>query len=387
MRVFATCLWHLSLLLLTSAVLTNHTIDDQAPTGVAYYPATIRNTSLHNSFPGINDDLNFNGTQLYNGTISYFPSKATNDTFIIDVNFSGNAIYVFAAMPSISSSDSNALSSKDPADCRFFIDGVSVFNYSTEEAQDSYNISVYSNSSIPDGAHTLRMTMPDGTFQGNFFAFDYVIYTANDPDPTSSLGGSTSGGGGSSMSSFRTPSSSVAAASVAAAVTERKTLPISSIAGGIAGGTAAFLAFGVGFLLCRRARRRRRKVSLDLEETTPTAPTEAETEELSHPDTSQPSYFPTTSDPAAIALAQELRTLKEEFNQFRQNAEGSSTAMSEITSVTRSLSTMKRDQTRALQDHQDGYGGADALVHTDSGLRLTAGRRMVDELPPTYMED
>ncbi|KAJ7764028.1 hypothetical protein DFH07DRAFT_956300 [Mycena maculata] len=120
---------------------------------------------------------------------------------------------------------------------------------------------------------------------------------------------------------------------------------------------------------CWHARRQHREVSLDLEEMTPAAPTEAAMEELSHPDTSQPSYFPTTSDPVPIGLAQKLRTLKEEFNQFRQNTEGSSTAISEITSVTH------------------GYGGADALVHTNSGLRLTAGQRVVDELPPTYMED
>ncbi|KAJ6583256.1 hypothetical protein B0H10DRAFT_1962253 [Mycena sp. CBHHK59/15] len=33
--------------------------------------------------------------------------------------------------------------------------------------------------------------------------------------------------------------------------------------------------------------------------------------------------------------------------------------------------------------HRDRYSAVDALVHTDSGLRLTAGR-VADEVPPTY---
>lgn len=68
--------------------------------------------------------------------------------------------------------------------------------------------------------------------------------------------------------------------------------------------------------------------------------------------------------------------------------EGSSAKGSESASRARSLSMMKRDQTRALQDHEHsvGVGVSDTLVHTDSGLRLTAGR-VVDEVPPSYVAD
>jgi hypothetical protein len=68
--------------------------------------------------------------------------------------------------------------------------------------------------------------------------------------------------------------------------------------------------------------------------------------------------------------------------------EGSSAETWESASRARSLSMMKRDQIRALQDDERGVGVgvSDTLVHTDSGLRLTAGR-VVDEVPPSYVVD
>ncbi|KAF7343078.1 CBD9-like protein [Mycena venus] len=98
------------------------------------------------------------------------------------------------------------------------------------------------------------------------------------------------------------------------------------------------------------------------------------------------SYLAVPQGQDAATMADELRTLKEEVQRLKDRAgEGTSTGAS-ATVPTRSLSTMKREQTRVVQDHQQGLGFTDSLIHTDSGLRLTAGR-MVDELPPTYAED
>ncbi|KAJ7643161.1 hypothetical protein DFH06DRAFT_602977 [Mycena polygramma] len=85
------------------------------------------------------------------------------------------------------------------------------------------------------------------------------------------------------------------------------------------------------------------------------------------------------------ALAAKLLALEAEVKQLKaERGEGSSSASNtDAASLTRSLSTMKRDQSRTVRDHQEGYTGADALMHTDSGLRLTA-ERTVPELPPTY---
>ncbi|KAJ6498389.1 hypothetical protein C8R47DRAFT_1212086 [Mycena vitilis] len=99
-----------------------------------------------------------------------------------------------------------------------------------------------------------------------------------------------------------------------------------------------------------------------------------------HRDTSAPAH-----GDGSDALAVKLLALEAEVKQLKgERGEGSSSASNtEVASLTRSLSTMKRDQSRAVQDHQEGYTGADALMHTDSGLRLTADRT-VPELPPTY---
>jgi hypothetical protein len=87
----------------------------------------------------------------------------------------------------------------------------------------------------------------------------------------------------------------------------------------------------------------------------------------------------------SVGIAEQLRALEVQLP--KQHAEGSTARSETNVSVGRSLSTMKREQTRVVQN-QAGYssGVVDSLVHGDSGLRLTAGR-MVDELPPTYVAE
>ncbi|KAJ7115409.1 hypothetical protein C8R44DRAFT_880708 [Mycena epipterygia] len=79
----------------------------------------------------------------------------------------------------------------------------------------------------------------------------------------------------------------------------------------------------------------------------------------------------------------------------RPDAQSSVASDNTSTSVSRSIFTMKRDQTRIVREHQyrySGYGHAtvrDSLVHTDSGLRLTA-QTVADEdggVPPTYVTE
>ncbi|KAJ7757333.1 hypothetical protein DFH07DRAFT_772816 [Mycena maculata] len=360
MRVFAICLWYFSLLMLASAVLTNHTIDDQAPAGVTYIPAATTSLTLLNpALGGPHDTQNFNPTQLFNGTVSYFPSIGISNSSIIEVNFTGNAIYVFAAVPSLALSG-NPLVTNTSVECQFLLDRIRVGGYSKTSDPGIYNVAVYANSSIPDGPHSLRMVIPAGNIQEDYFAFDYAVYTSDDPDPTSIGVSSTSSNDGRSTST-----SSMSSSSVAAPFTEKKKKMI--VVGAVVG--------GIGGLFNGQE---------DLEKETPTAPADAGTsEDDSLLDAAQSTDVPAPSDPAAVALPQELRTLTEGFERYRQHAEGSSTTRSETASVRRSLSVMKRDQTLAVLNHQEGY----ALVHTDSGLRLSAGRPVVDELPPTYTED
>ncbi|KAJ7757352.1 hypothetical protein DFH07DRAFT_742188 [Mycena maculata] len=194
MRFFALCLWYFSLLALTSAVLTNHTIDDQAPAGVTYIPAATTSLTLLNPLLGDpHDTQNFNPTQLFNGTVSYFPTIGISNSSIIEVNFTGvflklvstlherffilgNAIYVFAAVPSLALSG-NPLVTNTSVECQFLLDRLRVGGYSKTSDPGIYNVAVYANSSIPDGPHSLRMVIPAGNTQGDYFAFDYAVYT------------------------------------------------------------------------------------------------------------------------------------------------------------------------------------------------------------------
>jgi hypothetical protein len=62
----------------------------------------------------------------------------------------------------------------------------------------------------------------------------------------------------------------------------------------------------------------------------------------------------------------------------------SSTASGDLSTVSRSLSTMKRDQSRALR--ATNPTATNTIVHTDSGVRLTAGPAQ-EEIPPQYAPD
>ncbi|KAJ6522218.1 hypothetical protein DFH09DRAFT_1330697 [Mycena vulgaris] len=105
-------------------------------------------------------------------------------------------------------------------------------------------------------------------------------------------------------------------------------------------GIAAILVFDAGFFYCRRSRQRK---------------------------------TPNASGP--------------EDAQAPASSEETSAAGSETASFAGcSLSKMKREQVRVVRETQAGYETADAFVHTDGGLQLTAGR-VVDDLPPTYVAD
>lgn len=90
-------------------------------------------------------------------------------------------------------------------------------------------------------------------------------------------------------------------------------------------------------------------------------------------------------DQSATAVAARLRILEEEFKRLNQRPPQDTPEESDSRIPGRSrLSTMKREQTRVVLENQHGGRVEDLLVHTDSGLRLTA-ERVVAELPPRYM--
>ncbi|KAJ7662716.1 hypothetical protein DFH06DRAFT_1190672 [Mycena polygramma] len=412
-------LWLLWLRVLTViAVPKNNTIDDAS--GLVNYlgssmfcaqcPAETLDAAV--------EHYNFNAREIHNDTLSSFQINVGGQ---LEFNFTGTALYIFLALP-----EQNTW-----PPLRFSLDGIQVGSRDPGNPSSvsiaAYNVSVYSNSSIPDGAHTFRMDVAAGV-SGQIFFFDYAIYTSNDPDPSSSSvslsSGTTLSSSSVSQSSGTTLPSSSHTLPISADAPKKKP-PVGAIAGAVIGAVALICMLVVGLIFARRMKRKRRNI-LDLDRSgppstetlgfskEPIAPPVMGDAELPSPDvlgvskvdtpaagtdvlslaSSAPVEPPQPKEPIIPTehdepgVKEEVRALREELQQLKQQMQGgiNAAAGSDNTSLSRSLSTMKREQTQALQQHGLGSHVTDALVHTDSGLRLTAGRA-VDELPPTYVAD
>ncbi|KAJ7187386.1 hypothetical protein C8R46DRAFT_1184986 [Mycena filopes] len=335
-------------------------------------------------------------------------------TSSLEFSFTGTDIYLFIAIPAVGTiygftvsagGGKNSLGYPDSVSLEFItLDGKDLPNTPAFPVLTSpqYSYCPWSITNLANGPHTVSMNTGP-------IMLDSIVYTSNDPDPSSSdtptltIDTSSSTSATPSVASSHTVTSTTGTSTTigtssstgatpsgsAAVLASHNKPPIGAIAGGVVGGAALILALVVGWMLSRRAKHAK-------ERTTP-----AMEESASPPDnpllTQSPAVtVPTTrkSEPASqdAVSAEQFRLLQEEVRQLRQQRAGSSTAGSSIAgsdtaSLGRSLSIMKREQTRALVEHGErGDGVTDTLVHTDSGLRLTAGRT-VDELPPTYVAD
>ncbi|KAJ7511312.1 hypothetical protein B0H11DRAFT_1954678 [Mycena galericulata] len=383
MRVAGPHLLFLSLLWRrVSAVLTNYTIDDQAPSAVSYVPGMSLGVTLATENI-IDPDSGWNGAKLFNGTYTTFTGTA-------NITFSGVLVYVFLAHPEVSK--------EEPAldiEGEFLIDDVPFGKVSLAVSgpANSTSFVAYINPMLSNGPHklTILATSLDGLY------LDYVVYTTEGTEGASSaadssLGSSsamtTSSATGTQSPSLTQSQSGAQSSSNTAILSSQRKFSGAFIGGATTGCVAGLLALLVGLLLCRRARSK--------------ATTDFELAEKSHRnphDTGETSGYSADVDEAHNSanprprrqLAEEVRLLREELQELRQSAAGSSSIISSDssrpTSVTRSVSTMKRAQTLAVHDYQERNGVRDSLVHTDSGLRLSLARGVVEEeeLPPNYL--
>ncbi|KAJ6560082.1 hypothetical protein B0H19DRAFT_1146434 [Mycena capillaripes] len=207
--------------------------------------------------------------------------------------------------------------------------------------------------------------------------------SSNDPETTSVSSETSSQGSpiSSATGPFQTEKSSPA-------ISERR-VSVGAIAGGTVCGFAVVLGVLTKLLCCRRRSRSKPGTASPSIEEAPLPPlggvvTAKESTEGRENGWHGALFYGAVasrdSADVAAALAAQVRALEAEVQRLKSmtQREESNTAGSD-TIPSRSLSTMKRAQTRAVRDHQDGYTGADALVHTDSGLRLKADR-VVNEL-------
>ncbi|KAJ7107505.1 hypothetical protein C8R44DRAFT_858006 [Mycena epipterygia] len=373
MALFSACL-SLFLARTVLAALRNHSIDDAGPL-VRYIPST------DGLCVGCAPIDQYDHSELNNGTVTTYSVVDDSDVVrAIEMNFTGSAIYIYLAaawVPTVLNQQ-----------CGFLLDGAivgdpAIFFTTTSASTARYNILAYANTSMPDGAHTFQIVLSQKTTVN----FDYAIYSSsNDPETTSSSV---------TPSATSNRSISVSVTTAPPASTPKKKITVAAIVGGVVGivGAIAFsLALASTILLCPRSRRRRTNTSPSIKEV-PLPPLGGAVT-TKHPPPAQPGGHTVGLDEEdgaaednAAALVAQVRALKAQVQRLKsERAVDSRTAGSDTAPVPRSLSTMKRAQTRAVRAHQAGYTETDALVHTDSGLRLTAGR-VVEELPPTYVAD
>ncbi|KAJ7268982.1 hypothetical protein C8J57DRAFT_1716996 [Mycena rebaudengoi] len=432
-------LWLLALALpyTVIAVAQNHTIDDTSPL-VEYYQG--RHCS---PCPDEFKNYGLDPAQLSNGTFSAFENNVSGFVGTQDnglrLTFTGTAVYVYLAVPA-------AANLSTPIKCSFTLDSLhedgADFSMDSPEV-NQYNVLAYAKTGIKDGSHILNMDV------GNTpVVFDYAYFTSNlDSDPptsgstvaissvvmifsaastltgpapfapistTTMISAAATTSSPAILTSLSTSTNTISTAAITSSPTistsssPNKAPSIPLIAGAAAVGAALILALFVGFLFYHRARRTKADAP-GMEEWGSMAGLvipRGDRDGLvgnggiqNHRGSAGAAQLQQNQSGREVPLGQlteNVQRWERTTNGTRSDIaslvstsmEGSSAETWESASRARSLSMMKRDQIRALQDDERGVGVgvSDTLVHTDSGLRLTAGR-VVDEVPPSYVVD
>lgn len=157
--------------------LVNHTIDDQygdSQTGAqpAYTPSTsfTQGSSCSGCGAKLNSSEAFDET-WHDGTIDSIHSN-TSAELRISMQFTGVALYTFCIMP-------NTYNYSTFANYTFSIDGdfVGSYQHKPDGSQNiSYQVPVYTNTSLANEAHEFIIHIPRGSTP-TLVLFDYVIYT------------------------------------------------------------------------------------------------------------------------------------------------------------------------------------------------------------------
>lgn len=176
------------------------------------------------------------------------------------VHFIGSAVYVFNILPNtlpdIGSSGDFAVN----AHLIFHIDGEDVFHFARASDHTRtilYNQLVYSNTSLDHGPHTLTMT-PGGGAESAIL-FDYLVYTTESDDTTSTVA-SVIPSHSSSQSPKQPPSPPQSPGTNSPppqALRSPSTTPVGALAGLVLGATALLLGVAAGVFFLRRRYKRR----------------------------------------------------------------------------------------------------------------------------------
>ncbi|KAI0820108.1 hypothetical protein BC628DRAFT_928449 [Trametes gibbosa] len=254
----------LSVLHCAIAVLVNRTIDDEngdSETGIkpVYTPADGWAQGATCDACAVNSSL-VDASQVFNRT--WHSTTSGMDERTITISFSGIAVDVFfivaRSMPSTLAQTNMTITIDVAVDSQTPVVFPDVndasYNFvhqfpSLVNGKPVYSARLFSQSGLPNEAHTLRIHTAGAT--NNLYAFDYLQYVAYDssvataPAPVSSGATSQDFSTGQATSLFLSPTSSVNDIPTAPPRTTSHGPNIGALAGGIIGGLALVLLLGV----------------------------------------------------------------------------------------------------------------------------------------------
>ncbi|KAJ7762105.1 hypothetical protein B0H16DRAFT_1808436 [Mycena metata] len=176
---------------------------------------------------------------------------------------------------------------------------------------------------------------------------------------------------------FITPSPVVICASAHLSKRAAK-VSVVAIAGGAAAGIAVVLALTATVILYRTSSWHRGRASTATVEESPLHDYEPS------PQFAEFRLPPEQDDPAALAA--EVRHLRAQIlsldSERSENRSTTTVGSHTGSSISRSLSAMKREQTQKVQEYQQSrYKASDEVLHADRGFWLTPGREEEDSAP------
>ncbi|KAJ7858422.1 hypothetical protein B0H13DRAFT_2356523 [Mycena leptocephala] len=264
-------------------------------------------------------------------------------------------------------------------------------NAVTSCVNEGIDLSKYQNATLTKasgGSITLNFTGTaiyaffalDNPFLDETFSIDGVAADHRDTIPgwtTAYNSTSTISSTSTAVSISRAMPSASAPADSAVRQTRQATLSTGAIAGICVGAVFISALIAVGIYFCLRARKRAARTG-DLHSSQP-----------------PPHATETIPSPTATELVAEMRMMRSQVERLTADQRAlqrgstastfldfeSPTASRDFSTVSRSVSMMKRDQSRVLR--ATNATATNSIVHTDSGLRLTAGT-VPEEIPPQY---
>ncbi|KAI0673886.1 hypothetical protein C8Q78DRAFT_658019 [Trametes maxima] len=213
LRIYGLILYTARFLPVALAISVNHTIDDQTGDSVTgalpdYEPPNVEdnwfqgNLCVHcNMLPNkvIDVSKTFNGT--WHDT-TYHPGTLERS---VAASFTGTAVYVFFIVPNtvpFTTTLTNLSFSLDDASA-----GQPFIHIPDSSSDISYQVPVFTATNLANTKHTVKVST--GGPNATLMLFDYMIYTAEEPDPPSVIGTSSSATSTSTSSTRIVTSSSI----------------------------------------------------------------------------------------------------------------------------------------------------------------------------------